>query len=357
MIVEGKECLVICTTLLMMGDTPALKRTCGYSPSISPACYVRMPCMVCDVLMENLRLSIVDPLLRGKMRDPVILRGLFDSNNKMTGVPKAAWIIEALKQQGFLRFSEWLRTDNQPDPRCLGLDDMHAVFRGALIKHFCVVVDILTDGDAHSRKTRAWVWRTLSSEFNTYCRDNGISAFWNFSSENEFTKRMSAGSIREFAKVSCAILRKVGLVRDTAAVQGHAGYANWQKQVRTYNFWSLHCNIALIIEQHSISALELKALDELIRKLLVHFYHELPGSFVTINVHYYTHLVDQIRRLGPARIVANNSREHLIQKIKPYYRNTNHRQTETTVLSRYVVGLFMKVTDYLRDFENIMYSR
>jgi hypothetical protein len=342
--IEGRSCLLICLSLLLLGDTPALKGMCGYSTSTSPAFYVRMPCGICEVLMENLSESIIGT---SNTRSLSVLQEFFRCNQRKLGAPVAAWLVEAMKQYGLVRFCPLLGLHNQPSPMQQGIDSMHAVFLGVLKKHFIKLVKVLTEGDGSSKVTRSTVWRSISKEFSKYCRVNQISAYCNFSSKKEFKLRVLAGSMREFVRVSPDIVRQIGLVPTASPSLRPGAVYNWTKQVRFFSFWIVHVKIASLIEQHAFTVSEVGMLDRLIQKLLRHFYEDLPERFVTIKLHYYVHFVEQLRSNGSIRLSANNNREHIIQSVKPCFRNTNYKQKECSVFSRYLVGLFFRLRDYM----------
>lgn len=348
MVINGETCLVVAFTLLLMGDTPALKGMCGYSPSISKTCYVRMPCRICEVLVDDLYDAMVTEQRRGSIRTVDALTNFYRSNCYKTGRPDVAWLREALKQYGFVRITEFIKLHGQPAPERMGIDTMHSLFLGVLVKLFRLLVRTLTTGIG-STATKATVWVLISKEFSNYCRMNKISACWRFSNEKEFKKRMTAGSMREFTRVSVHIIRKLGLIRNRAVSSAIATTNSWKKHVRFFNHWCVQVRIAEIVGQHVITASDLDTLQVLIGKLLRFIHDDLHPKFATINVHYYLHFVDQIRWLGPMRLFANNSREHLIQNIKPLYCNTNHRHTEISIYRKYRITLFLKVMDYITN--------
>jgi hypothetical protein len=344
--IAGKECLVIGLTLLLMGDTPALKGMVGLSPSVSPSCYVRMPCRMCEVLMENLYDAVKDVTKRGASRTLRTLNDFLISNDGATGVPNAVWLREHMKQWGFLRICELIKLHNQPSSDRMGIDTMHAMNLGVLVKHFWRLVKILTRGEGINRRLCDTVWKVISSEFGNYCRLNKISAFWTFNNKKEFKMRMTAGSMKLFTQVSGYIIKKLGLITGAPSSQKLAVVLNWQKQVRAFNYWCLHAKIAAVVDRHTITVADLNRLQWDITDLLDYFVTEFPSKFVTVNVHYYMHFVEQIKSLGPMRICANFSREHLIQKLKPFYSTTNHTHTEISIFRQYTISLFFNVLDY-----------
>lgn len=365
MLIGGVECLVICFCLALMGDTPALKTMVGQSPSVSRACYVNMPCMICETKMDNLELSIVDDNACGDTRTIETLRDFLRGNSGEVGAPNVAWNKAMMKHYGFLRIPVLLQLHNQPSSMAMGLDSMHAIFRGVLVKHFLRLMKKLTTGDGVDKRSWQDVWGLISVEFGKYCRLNGVSAFWNFNNKKEFKLRMTAGSMREFARVSPDILKKIGLIPKFPEVNNATTLVNWRYRIRQFNHWCIHVKVASMVEQHRISSVELKALDNLISQLLVFFYAEFRNTasskvndtFITINVHYYRHFVEKFMWLGPMRVVANNSREHLIQKIKPYYRNTNYKSKELSVFSRYRIGLAFDVYHILHAGNSLQFRR
>lgn len=319
-----------------MGDTPALKTMIGKSPSISSTCYVKMPCMLCEVLVEDLRLSGAD-------RSITTVREFLRSNANETGPASTAWLREIMKEKGFLRIPEIVRLHNQPSPSSVSLDTMHILFRGVLVKHFCKLMKKLNAGKSE--------WQSVSQQFSNYCRINQISAFCKFTDKKDFKLRMTAGSMREFTRVSAAILRKLGLVPRDAVTAVN------RKRLEFYNYWCVHVRVADMLEQRSISTAELRYLELLINKLLDHWRVEFPLKFWTINVHYYRHFVERIRVQGSLRVVANNSREHLIQKLKPFYRNSNNsNRKEVAIHARYRASLFFSIYDLIINRDPLKHS-
>jgi hypothetical protein len=149
--------------------------------------------------------------------------------------------------------------------------------------------------------------------------------------------RMTAGSMKEFAGVSSHILLEIDLM-------DFRGNRDGQRKQRAFHFWCVHVKIASILNRHQITTFDLCEMDVLINSLLQYFVADFPKKFFTINVHYYVHLVDQIKALGNSRFVSNFGREALIRKLKPFYRNTNFHQKECSIFERYVLGLFFQVT-------------
>lgn len=359
MTIGGSECLVICLTHVFLGDTPALKTMCGYSPSISSTCYVKRPCMVCDVQVEDLRLSILDASRCGETRGLQLLVNLYRCNNYVTGRPIAAWLREALKELGYVYFPEFLRLTDQPRPDLLAIDSMHAQLKGALMKHFLLLIETLTSGKGGNIVSASSysVWTRLSKEFSRYCRENRISAFCNFSSKKQFQMRMTANSMKELSRVAAEILINLDFVRAFPVNRSSASYQTWKKHMRAFEHWCIHTRICRILDQHSIVTADLEVLDVLIPQLLSYFANDLSSEFVTINIHYYVHMVDQVRRLGPMRIVSNHSRERLIRKLKPFYRNTNNRQTEASVFNRYRISLYFQIRHAHSNSSNYEFKR
>ena len=338
MIIDGEQCLVICVVVALMGDTPALKSMVGLSPSVSSTCYVNMPCMLCEVVMDDLiKLSP-----RCQHRSLQTLHNFLRSNDRHAGEPDSAWLREVMKSFGYLRIPVVIELHNVPSPESLCLDTMHAIYKGVLVKHFIMLVKLLTGSskDIRSQQWRRHVWGTISREFYSYCRRNKIAAFCNFHSAKQFKLRMTAGSMREFAKISASILRKIGLVNSAVST------ITSQKRIRHFNFWCVHATIVYLLERHSLSSVQLDTLSSLIDQLLSYWREEeFP---VTINVHYYIHFVEKIKALGPIRLVANNSREHMIQKLKPYYINSNNSKSkEISIYNKYKMGLFFAVLDLM----------
>lgn len=341
-VINGEECLLICPTLLLLGDTPAIKSMCGMSPSSSSACYVKCPCRCCKVLMENLHGSIVDPTLQGELRSVNEISELFQHNNMKTGEPEYAWLKHSLKSLGYLKFSELLRLHGQPSPAKMAIDIMHTMYLGTLKKHFLYVMSVLTCGPGCQASNRT-VWKRMSDQFKMYCKRNKIAAFYNFDSELQFRRRMTAGSMKEFVRVSPYIINNLQLVPLEPDIDRRV----FQLKLRSFRFWCMHVQISNMVEQHSITEAELRILDSHIKGLLLHFAQDLPNDFVTINVHYYSHIVEQIRNLGPLRLSANFSRENLIQIIKPHYTNSNNKLRECSVYSKYKMEVLCKLESML----------
>lgn len=292
--------------------------------------------MLCEVLVEDLSLS-------GRDRTISTVQGYFRSNTNKTGPALTAWLRESMKEKGFLRIPEIMRLHNLPSSGAVSLDTMHILFRGVLVRHFCKLMKKLSAGKHQ--------WQMASKEFSCYCRINQISAFCKFTNKNDFKLRMTAGSMREFTRVSAAILLKLGLVEE-----GSRSAVN-KRRLEYFNYWCLHVRVADMLERRSLSSGELRNLNVLINQLLEHWRAEFPLKFWTINVHYYRHFVEKIKALGSLRVVANNSREHLIQKLKPFYRNNNNTAgKEMAIHWRYRMSLFFCVYDLIINRDPLQYN-
>ena len=335
MTINGRECLIICFVLLLMGDTPALKAMCGYSTSVSSACYVRMPCRCCDILMESLFDSIIDGSTKGVLRSLDVMRDFYRSNGNNTGAPKVSWLQEQMKRHGILRIPELILLHMQPDPIRMGLDFMHSVYLGVLRKHFIKLVKILVQGDVSRKKS---IWREISMHFTKYCRLNNVPAFYNFNTKKEFKLRMTAGSMKEFMRASGHILMSIGIAPSRNPIKQRAFY-----------FWTVHVKIASILNQHCISQSDVGMLDSLVPELLTYFATDFPKKFFTINVHYYVHIVEQVKAIGPLRFVSNFSREALIRMLKPAYRNINTSNKEVSIFKHYFIETIFYVAKCLQS--------
>ncbi len=292
--------------------------------------------------MESMYDSVVDESKRGTLRQLSTVVDFYRSNGYRTGYPDVKWLVQTMKRWGFVRITELVRLHGHPSGEKLGVDTMHAVFLGVLIKHFIYLMDIQTEGMTTVKKNM--LWKRISVEFTRYCRLNRISAFCNFSSRKQFKMRMKAASMKSFAEVSCHILAKLlppTLDRDKPELM--------RKKRIALVHWVDHVKIAELVDQHVISSGDLQRLDTLVTRLLVYFHDKVAKRFFTINVHYYTHLVQQIRALGPLRLVSNFSREAIIRRIKPHYRNTNFHQKEVSVFGNYMVGTFLSFVEYLLE--------
>lgn len=350
MVVEGKECLIIGITMVLFGDTPALKTMCGLSPSISSVCYVRMPCRTCEVLVEDLSESISAnfPLQYRRIETYHLF---YRYNNYTTGLPIATWVEEMMKQYGMLRVSEFVRLEGLLSPSKSGTDTLHAVYLGTLKLHFIMVVSKLVTAEYGGALVPNSVWDDMSRDLQSYFTTNRISGCWKFSTLKQFKTRVKAGSMRELAKVSAYIFYKLKLVDLMCPTDfdntPSKRKKRLKKQMRLFNFWLLHVSIAQQLDNYSFLPLDLLLLERDIKNLLQYFHDDFPESFVTINVHYYKHIVDQIRCTGPMTIAANHRRERLIRKTKPKYRNINSVSIEGSVYRVYLDELYLDIQDYL----------
>lgn len=350
MMIGGTNCLVICIGMFLLADTLALKAMAGLSPSISPTCYVRMPCRTCEVLMEDLSSSLRKDF-DCTLRSIDTYCDFFRYNDYCTGVPISGWLKEMMKNYGILRVSEFIRLTCVMSPRKLGTDLLHAVYLGTLKHHFIHVVDLLTSVEHGCKKTFPNIWKSISKTFHAYCKKNRISSCWKFSSATEFKSRVKGGSMRELAKVSPFLFHLIGLVDLEPSDDRLASINRWKKHMRVFNFWVLHVQIAEKLESYSLTSKELNDLDMAIRTLLQYFHDDfvlghLP-KFATINVHYYKHIVEQIQWMGPMRIASNEARERLIQWMKVRYKNTGATKKEISVYQIYLDCLFFHVQDYI----------
>lgn len=357
--VEGKVCLIICIGMFLLADTLALKAMAGLSPSISSTCYVRMPCRTCEVLMEDLSTSL-QRNFTCPLRSIDTYYEFFRYNDYATGTPMSGWLKEMMKQYGILRISEFMRLTGLMSPRKLGTDLLHAVYLGALKHHFIHVVELLTSAEHGCKKTFVNVWKSISSAFHSYCKKNGISSCWKFSSLKEFKSRVKGGSMRELARVSPFLFRAIRLVDLDPFDDRPATVNKWKKHIRVFNFWVLHVKIAGQLEHFSITSEDLNALEDAIKHLLQYFHDDFVSGhfpkFATINVHYYIHIIDQIRWMGPMRIASNDVRERLIQWLKYRYKNTAATAKEISVYQIYLDSLFFQVQNCV-DGDDLMHRR
>ena len=116
--VDGKECLVIGISMLLLGDTPALKAMCGLSTSISATCWVRMPCRTCQVLVEDLPRSITNNFYV-PIRELKTYEDFYKYNNYVTGSPMVGWLQEMMRQYGIRKISEFIRLTQLMSPKKL----------------------------------------------------------------------------------------------------------------------------------------------------------------------------------------------------------------------------------------------
>lgn len=359
MIIDGKEILVICIGLAKFADTPALKDMAGLSVSTSPICYVRMPCRTCEVVMEELSMSI-DGGHSSSLRSIDTYQWFYKCNNYATGVPLSAWVRNSMKEFGITRISEFIRLTGLMSPRRLGTDTMHAVYLGVLKSHFIMVVELLTSTNCGSAITSFDnIWVSISDALHAFCKKNEISCCWKFKSLKQFKGRVKAGSMRVLARASPFIFYVIGLIDFHPADNRPATLRRWNKHLKVFKFWLLHTRIADNLELHCVSSTQLNRLRDGIKELLQYFHDDnnFPHTFATINVHYYTHMYDQITWLGPIRIAANNARERLIRFLKPRYKNTNAVKKEATVYQMYLDHLFFDIQDYCIHGEEAKYQR
>lgn len=356
MMIEGEECLIICLSTVLLGDIPALKDMTGLSTSVSPACYVRMPCKSCEMVMEDIHRSI-HPSYNSITRDPALIRSIYEANCYTTGVPSVAWIRELLKQYGFVRVPEIIRLLGQPSSFNMGNDTMHAIFLGVLKTHFIFVILRLTQVEYSSNvPIPGNVWQLLSSELSKYFGHNKISSCWSFKSAKQFKTRVKAASMKEISQVSPYIFLKLGLINlDPPNTLNPKIITQWRKHVRVFTYWHLHVRVVALIRKHALTVTDVSNLHDMIESLLNYFYEDLPVELITINVHSYIHFCDQIKWLGPMRLVANNCREHIVQMLKPMYKNTSRLHREVSVYQSYLDNIFFKIIDLLKSEDT--YSR
>ena len=75
---------------------------------------------------------------------------------------------------------------------------------------------------------------------------------------------------------------------------------------------------------------------------------DLSKAFITINSHYFLHIVSLIEKFGPPWRWSNFIREMLIGALKPFYKNTNYTNVEVSVFNRYKSTLFLHLIDTLK---------
>jgi hypothetical protein len=250
-----------------------------------------------------------------------------------------------MKIFGFAKFSEFLRICGLPGPERMPIDTMHAVFLGALKKHFMRMMKLLVTGDMVNRNSVKNVWAQLGDEFSSYCRINQIRCSVKFQTRNQFRRFMKAAAMKHFAAVSPFLLLKVFSYRSLASNVGSSKYT-------AFKYWCLHVRVAQYVDKRELTCAELELLRSDIEVLMKYFNSKLGEKFVSINIHYYTHLVNQIKQLGPCKIAANFFRESLIQCLKRFFRNSNFKSTEHGVFQRYVSGLFYLLFDFLEHGSN-----
>lgn len=350
MLISGRPVLLICVGLALMADTLALKEMMGLSPSISSTCYVRMPCRSCSVVVDDLQESIHDQY-HWEYRTLETFTKFYELNHFKTGPPLVGWVRESMKDHGMNNVSEFVRLNNGIlSPHKLGGDTLHMVYLGTMKQHFIQVVTKLTSAPYSNKSIKSTdVWRKLSAAFKRYCSLNRITACWKFASFNQFRMRIKGGSMRELGRASLHILHEIGLVSITPWSDKQGGMEAWKKHIRIFNFWILHVHIVNLLEKHLLSAEDVCDLELMIKNLLNYFYSDFPKSFVTMNVHHYLHFVDQIKWLGPMRLMANNSREALIPKMKTRFKNTSKVKKEYSVFRCYTDEIYFQIQRYLQS--------
>lgn len=348
--IEGKPVLLICIPMLLFGDMPVSKGMGGCSQSLNSTCYVPLPCRICDIAMENIVKAAIDPALCGEPRLLSTMMEFYRMNGNKIGVPDNALLRARMRSLGLVKIPVFVQLHNLPSPERLCVDVMHCVFLGVAVEHFMWTVKLLLAGHPDKQRIKRTFWRRLSEEFKQYCHDNSISAATSFRSKGEFKLRMNAASMKELMRVSPFIFIKLGLISSTPGNESSA-YARkkFDKRALAFQFWCVHCRIASIVEQHSISVADVKDLDAMVCSLLEYFAVHLPKSFFTMNVHSYCHIPAQISACGPTRLATNMARESLIRVLKPYYQNTNNKRKESSVLSGHVTSRFFSVMNYLAD--------
>jgi hypothetical protein len=83
---------------------------------------------------------------------------------------------------------------------------------------------------------------------------------------------------------------------------------------------------------------------------------DLSKDFITINSHYFLHIVDLIQKFGPPWRWSNFIREMLIGALKPFYKNTNYTNVEVSVFGRYKSILFLHLIDILKAGNTVFRS-
>ena len=358
MLINGVPTMVFFFVLILSGDTPAVKRLFGFSPSISK---IKRPCRFCDILVENLcdsvkELDSLDPpdtSKIGKIRGKDKIKGFLDRNNGMHGVPTDSMLKAQMKDWGMKRVPEIIKWVGQGDCMRMVVDMMHAFSLGIDLKHFINVVSILTSNNKKKWKN---VWVQMSDIFKRYCRQNKVSAFCNFETEKQFLLNMTAGSIKIFLSVSVHILAELLLIPSTISPTAVAAKTIWTKQMCAFQFWCIHVNLMKLMGQPVITSTDLDNIDAYIPRLMSYWKSFLP-SILTMNAHYLYHMVELIKLFGPPKFWSSFYNEGFIGRLKPYFQHINYMNTEMQVFSKYLTTIFFEIVARKQGVSEFIYKR
>jgi hypothetical protein len=354
----NEEILVIAQVLLVLGDSPASKRLTGFSTSSNHT----LACRLCWTLTKDFGPSILNPAKKKGFKSKNEIKEICD---KYGGKKLDHEAKEALKLFGMKRSSEFfVKWENQGDVRRQPPDYMHTLCcgQGVNSRLFCHVFSVLVEakhGAAVTKKQKATIMKKISREFSRLCKLNRMrDVFTSFNDEDHFCK-LNGSSSKMFTYFSVHILIAVELV------PSRFDLAAWE----CYYTWCEYVTVANIIHSKDLERADIDTLTTRTTSILRYLQEKIPGctyikaptkrelaknadavgktvketAFMTLNPHYLTHNEELIDLLGPPYKWSNWSREGMIGKLKPLYRNTNSTNKEVSVLENYRVRHFFEI--------------
>lgn len=332
--VAGNDAMVFALPLAFVGDTPAIKKLMGLSPSTNAVRPCRY-CMIHRTDIENRNVATAAP-----DRDPNQIKVFLDRNNNKSGRPEDPALIEALHEWGALRCPEIGKWHNQGNCYRLLLDGMH-MFNLGLDAVVCQhTVSVMTeDADISSS-----IYKRLSELFRNASNHMRMSAFTNFSSAEEFEKKLTAKSMKDFVQLLPHFLIDLGLVQPVPESQARSIQQKWKRKKACFDYLCMYVKLQQVFYSRTISPSMMTMLDTIIPLLLQYWRTTIP-HILTLNAHYLVHLVQLIRMFGPPRVWANFLREGYIGRIKKFYANINNRAVEVSVLTKYVMQCVLLMVD------------
>ena len=347
--VQGIDSMVFAFILFIAGDTPGIKRMMGFSSSSTLA---KRPCRICMIRREHL--ADVDCEL--EIRDPNIMQTFFRRNEFRTGVPSDINLQIELEQLGMKRCPEIGRYLGVGDCRRLVIDGLHFMDRGMNVTFLRYVMMVLSSGpDTPVNLMRDKAWVKASSEFTSYCKTNRIAAFAKFSDENTFDS-LNGASVKEFVQCSPYIFLNIGLVAVEPSLLTPSAIKAWQEKTTAFVAWCMHVKVAEILNRHTITPDCITMLQSIIPVLQQYWSCNCP-QILHINAHYLRHVVELIRCCGPPRTWSNYTREGYIGRIKPLYKNTNHKHVEESIFNRYIYQVMKEMIAVSTGQSESVYKR
>jgi hypothetical protein len=325
------DTMVFAFVLQIHGDIPASKELLGFSPSS----VVSLPCVFCYSRYAEFNTTSAE-------------------SRPKRGNVNVKWTSTELPYLGMDCISEVFKSwPGWKSPWRLCPDIMH-VFNesGTDQKFFILVFDTFTENKSIAEKDA--IYLQMSNLFAQYCKFNKLDNYKKFKNERQFLQ-MNAWGTKHFMLVSPLIMK---VLKVELNLLDHRG---------SYNAWCRYVKAVKVLQQHSITKVELEELAENIPHILQYWMDNFGdkiikvaqvlksgatsermkkvNGFITLKAHYFYHFVELIRLHGPPRLWSNYTKEAMIQRVKKLYRNTNASNREGAVFDAYRIMLHKEVWD------------